>query len=495
MVRRLGLVLAVLMMMAIAIPALAADVKIKGDFNNRFCVYTDHNDWLDSEKGVLRDGTSGETWGEAKYRMWFDATTNDGKVKGVWAFEVGALEYGKPSGDPAGKSTGGSYSGDTINVETRWLYTDFQLPWACEKARVRMGLQPFKANSYFWAETIMGVTSDIAAGPVNLNFAWLRPVRDETKDDDDDVEDLDAFYARVNFKPADGIKAGVFGVYMTGDSDASAPVTGSKSISQYYQVKHFANQYDFDLFTIGTDGKANFGNVFVNWDLMYQDGSVDGANFNETYKFGKTTWDYNPGVTNTNTDFDVCAYFAHFDVGFKMDNMKFTYTFWYASGDDDASDGDFDGFLSVDIDRTDSICLMEGGFLDDDYFSENIGMLDKGMIFNKLTFDYKASKKLSLSAAVLYMMTAEDIEYIDGDGNMQKEDELGLEFDVCLKYKLYDNLEFAINAGYLFAGDAMDFYERDSASDSALANYPYNEVDGSSDEDIFLSTMRVRYKF
>ena len=475
MVRRMGVVLAVLLMVAVAIPAFAADVKIKGDFNNRFMVYTDHNDWLDSEKGVLRDGTSGETWGEAKYRMWFDATTNDGKVKGVWAFEIGGLEYGKPAGNPAGKSTGGSYSGDTINVETRWLYTDFQLPWACEKARVRMGLQPFKANGYFWAETIMGVTTDIAAGPVNLNFAWLRPYRDETKDPDDDVEDLDAFYARVNFKPADGIKAGVFGVYMTGDPDNSGPAVSTVE-SQYYQVKKFANKYELDLITIGTDGKANFGGIFVNWDLMYQDGSIDGANFLETYN----GWAYNKGAANE--DFDVSAYFAHFDVGFKMDKMKFTYTFWYVSGDDDSSDSDFYGFLSVDIDRADSICILEGGFVDDDYYTENIGMLDKGMIFNKLAFDFKAKKKLSVGAAVLYMLTAEDIEYVDKNGKMQQEDEIGIEFDAYLKYKLYDNLEFAVNAGYLFSGDAMDFWEVD-------------DRDGSGDEDIFISTMRVRYKF
>ncbi|MEA1924225.1 MAG: hypothetical protein U9N63_16430 [Pseudomonadota bacterium] len=474
MVRRVGLVLAVLMMMAIAIPALAADVKIKGDFNNRFMVYTNHNDWLDSEKGVLKDGSSSETWGEAKYRMWFDATTNDGKVKGIWAFEIGGLEYGKPGS--MGKSVGGSYSGDAINVETRWLYTDFQLPWACEKARVRMGLQPFKVNGYFWAETIMGVTTDIAAGPVNLNFAWLRPYRDETKDPDDDVEDLDAFYARVNFKPADGIKAGVFGVYMMGDPDYSDPANYKTITSQYYQVKKLGNETDLSLYTFGTDGKATFGDFFVNWDLMYQGGSIDSANFSETYN----GWDYNKGAVNE--DFDVSAYFAHFDVGMKIDKMKFTYTFWYASGDDDASDSDFDGFLSVDIDRMDSICILEGGFVDDDYYTENVGMLDKGMIFNKLAFDYKASKKLSVGVAALYMLTAEDIEYVDNDGKKRKEDEIGIEFDAYLKYKLYDNLEFAVNAGYLFSGDGMDFWEVD-------------QRDGSSDEDIFISTMRVRYKF
>ena len=90
------------------------------------------------------------------------------------------------------------------------------------------------------------------------------------------------------------------------------------------------------------------------------------------------------------------------------------------------------------------------------------------------------------------MMTAEDIEYTNPEtGKDYSEDQLGFECDAYLKYKIYDNLEFAVNAGYLFAGDAMDFFERDSR-DSATT---YDSMDGNSDEDIFITTCRVRYKF
>ena len=470
MVKKLGIVLAFLLMVAMAVPALAADVKIKGDFNNRFMVYTNHNDWLASEKGVLHDGTVDETWGEAKYRMWFDASTNDGKVKGVWAFEVGGLEYGKPGS--LGKSVGGSYSGDAINLETRWLYTDFQLPWACDKARVRMGLQPFTVNSYLWQETIMGVSTDFVAGPVEIIAAWVRPYRDPVKDDKSDVEDLDAFYGRVNFKPADGVKVGVFGLYMTGDSDKD---NGGTITSQYYEVKNFKNNYDMSLWFMGIDGKANYGTVFVNWDLIYETGSLDNASFSESYN-GVA---YNEG--RANDDFDVSAWLAHVDVGVNLGSLKLTGTILYTSGDDDGSDSDFDGFMAVDIDRTDSITLMEGGYTDDDYYTEKDYMLDKGLWLFKGAADYKASKKLTVGGALMYMMTAEDIEYYDNNGEKQKDDSLGIEVNAYLKYKIYDNLEFAVNAGYLFADDAMDFWEVDR--------------DGNSDEDIFISTARVRYKF
>ena len=478
MVRRVGLVLAVLMMMAIAIPAFAADVKIKGDFNNRFMAYTNHNDWLTMEDGGLDDGDVGETWGEAKYRLWIDGTTNDGKVKGVWAFEVGALHYGDES-----KGAGG-YSGDGMVFETRWLYTDFQLPWACEKARVRMGLQPFSVNSFYWQETVMGVTADIAAGPVDIKVGWLRPYEDASYGEDEDESDMDAFYARVNFKPADGIKAGVFGVWHTGDSDLDNGAGGTIT-SQHYELKKLKNDFDTSIVTLGTDGKANFGNFFVNWDLMYQTGSIDEAQFIQAYKFdsklGSQFQDISDPVGAVNDDFDLNAYFVHFDIGMKLDALKFTYTFWYSSGDDDPYDSDFDGFMAIDVDRMDNICIFEGGFTDDNYFTEKPYILDKGFIMNKLAVDYKANKKLSLGSSIMYMMTAEDVEYYALDGNLEKEDEVGFEVDVYLKYKLYDNVEFAVNAGYLFSGDALDAFEV--------------ERDGNSDEDVFISTMRVRYKF
>jgi hypothetical protein len=462
--KRLAVVLAVFLMVALAAPAFAADVKIHGDFNNRFMVYTNHADWFNPEQdGRLDDGDVEETWGEAKYRMWFDAATNDGKVKGVWAMEIGSLEYGL-AGD--GKGRGGSYSGDTVNIETRWLYTDFQLPWIENKARVRMGLQPLDVNSFFWQETIMGVVFNGGCGNVDFTLGWLRPYSDKQEsEEDEDVEDLDAFYGRVNFKPMSGIEAGLFAVYFQGDDDDPTNF-GMVGVDDYI-LKKFENNYDLELVTVGLDGKFSYDSFFGSWDFMYEDGEVDKIAGMEEH--------------------DVEAYFAHVDLGYKLNKMKFTYTFWYASGDDDPNDGDLEGFISVDVDRMDSLTIFEGGFTDDDYFSERPYLQDKGFIMNKLALDYKASKKMTLGAAAMYMLTAEDIEYTVGDKKYD-DDEIGFEFNGYLKYMLYDNLEFAINAGYLIAGDAMDYYEIDSVND-------IDPRDGDADEDIFLSTARVRYKF
>jgi hypothetical protein len=74
------------------------------------------------------------------------------------------------------------------------------------------------------------------------------------------------------------------------------------------------------------------------------------------------------------------------------------------------------------------------------------------------------------------MMTAEDMEYDE-----YADDSIGFEIDAYASYKLYDSLEIALAAGYLVSGDALDFYEE--------------ERDGSADEDIYVVTSRIRYKF
>ncbi len=121
----------------------SADIQMHGDLNNRFALYYNHVDLVSQHQ--LDKSDVEDWWGEAKYRMWWDMATNDGKVKGVWAVEIGGLEYGTPGN---GKSKGGGFSGDGVNIETRWLYTDFKLPWN-NNVGVKMGLFGLTLNKYF----------------------------------------------------------------------------------------------------------------------------------------------------------------------------------------------------------------------------------------------------------------------------------------------------------------------------------------------------------
>jgi hypothetical protein len=382
-----------------------------------------------------------------------EASTNDGKVKGVYSIELGALRFGNGAGIGGSTRTGGGdFSGDGINIETRFAYTDFQIPGVASKARFQIGLIPFTVNSFLWQETAMGVQFKGAAGPTDLTLAWVRGRENFNDDPDDDLfEDLDALLARVDLNIAKDIKAGIFGLYMRRAPDAIAEKTAFNPANQY-QVKLLPN-VDLDIWTLGVDGSANFGTVFVNWDLMYQGGTVE---------------------DNTAVERDISAFLVHADVGVNLGKAKVTLTGWYASGDDDPADDDLENFMSVDVDRFDSIIFFEGGYTDDNYFTEAPHILDKGLLFGKLALDYQATEKLKVGGALLYLTTSEDLP--------NGEDKLGTEIDAYVSYKLYKDLEFAVNAGYLIADDGMDFFDVPAQRDG-------------EGEDVFRSTARLRYIF
>ena len=263
----------------------AAEIEFHGDLNNRFNLYTNQANMFSSVEGVrfnqdneaaedraIQEDGVDELWGDIKYRLWTTAATNDGAVRGTYAIELGVIRYGN-------SDRGGAFSGDDENIETRWAYTDFAVPNT--DGRVFIGLQPFAVNSYVWKETAMGVQYKGKADAFDYRLAWMRGREFFNGDDDDDLlEDVDSFLVRGDFSPAQDVEAGVFGLYQRSDSLVSG--TDSDLSSSYpgsnYLVKQFAES-DFDMYTLGTDGSLNtptdFGNFFVNWDLMYQGGEIE----------------------------------------------------------------------------------------------------------------------------------------------------------------------------------------------------------------------------
>jgi len=472
--KRFQVLLVLLLALGLTAPALGVDFAFHGDLNNRFQIYTDQNDFFRAEQqGITRKKNVEDNFGEIKYRFWTEAASDDGKVKGVYAIEIGGLRYGE-----AGK--GAEFSGDGVNVETRWAYLDFQLPGIESKNRLQMGLNSQNINKYFWAETVMGVKNyGSPTDMVDYTVAWFRPIETNASTSNQSGQDLDGFYGRANFKAADNLLVGVFGLWFYKDDPQ-----GSDAIEdRKYEIKQFARNAEFNQYTLGIDGNYKTdvgpGNLFLNYDLLYQGGKIKNASFTTTAPGDQT------GATaggRASADFDVKAYFLHLDAGYKWEKSTFTYTFWYASGDDDPNDKDFKGFLAVDVDSFDNHILFES-YTDDDVFTERNYLLDKGFVMNKLRFDYQFTDKVKAGLSGMYMLTAEDIEYFDKNGVKRKNDKIGFELDADVRYQIYKGLEFNTGAGFLWADDAMDFFEQNS------------QVDGKSDNNIFRWVANIRYKF
>jgi hypothetical protein len=336
-----------------------------------------------------------------------------------------------------------------------------------------MGLFSWNVNPFLWSETASGINLTGSLGN-NLGYeaGWIRTVDTLARDDQSEFENVDNFLLRFNFKPLDQMKLGLFGLWVLGDDDRGAADAAAVT-TRNWLLKQFATNAYLNYVNLGIDGSYTPGNFFINWDFIYQVGKIKDIILDDT-EFS--------GLSSSGSDFDLNAWLAHLDAGYKWGKHTFTYTFWYASGDDDPRDDDFKGFLAIDLDRDDNLTIFEGLYADDDsYFTERPYLLDKGFVMNKLAWDYKWTEKLTVGAAAMYMMTAEDIEYTDGRGNRQRNSDVGVEVNAYLKYMLFKNVELAVNVGYLFSGDAMDAFEA--------------ERDGEADENIFGSSARIRYRF
>ncbi len=470
-------VAAIVSSIGLAGSAMAVDFAFHGDLNNRFNVYTNHAEFLVGDhfaKGgaINADDTVDDSWAEIKYRLWTEVSSDNNNVKGVYAVEIGGLEFGK-SGS-VGKSVGGSYSGDGVNIETRWAYLDMQIPGVSDKMRLKTGLQPFNLNKYFWKETVMGMNLDGQSGDFGYVVGWERPYRVDAKTGGSEVGDVDAFIGNFSFKVMDSSKMGFFASYIGNDSaelygeDGARDYNSMKATS--WSIKSFKDQFDLDIYTLGLTGNFDFGSVFVDGDLIYQGGSIDNAQYVDQ-----------DGVSSTASDYDVNSFFGHVDVGTKVGATKITGTYWYSSGDDDATDDEVNAFLATDVDMTASMIIMEGMQTDDDYFTERPYILDKGMHLFKIAADTKVNDKLKVGGALLYMMTAEDITYTGANGMDYSDDGVGTELNAYVKYKLYPDVTLSMNFGYLFTEDGMDYFESD--------------LDGSADEDIYSLCAGLRFKF
>lgn len=441
-----------LIAVALTFPAYAFNVKIHGDFRQSFgfaneagfrSAYVTQSKGEYINMGVMQKKDlykyEDDFAANAKYRMWFTASDDAKRMIGVWAMEVGSLWYGD---NGKGRHTGGAYSGDGVNTETRWLYLDFQNPFVDFKNRFRMGLQGVGLNYWVWSETAMGVKMYGDVGPVAYTLAWFRPRQIDKREQEGRH---DAFFAKFGYK-WEGFKFNLFGLYLRADS------VGAKLTTP--------GNYDDERYYVGLEAKGKQG-PFGAWvNIIYLGGEV----------YDKVADD----------DYDRSAWFLHGDFTYALtDKLTLRLAGIYASGDDDADDDDLDNWTAIDMDNGKySLIFWEGIALDDGEFTDAPYFYDKGMNLIYAAVQYAFSKQLKTELGLNYLATDEDLEWYDKHGKKQSDDYLGTEIDLRVKYEMMKGVSIYFTAGYLFAGDAMDYYDKDDDAD-----------------DIFRAAMKVRFKF
>jgi hypothetical protein len=150
------------LVLAVAAPAMALDFKFGAEYRVRF--YDGVNIGFDHTQAP--NGTGSQFFNtqagpnargvQIRVRPRFDVSDDNGNMTATWRAEIGDVEFGAGGGafnntnfgNPIGASTsrtgngaGGGGGNDGVNVETKWIYVDFALPFGVP-GRLRAGLIP-----------------------------------------------------------------------------------------------------------------------------------------------------------------------------------------------------------------------------------------------------------------------------------------------------------------------------------------------------------------
>lgn len=478
--RKASLALVATVALGTAGTAHALKLDFHGDLDNRFMVFTDQSLFPGAQ---IVDGSSNERFGEFKYRLWTNVGTDDDKVKGIFAIEVGGTRFGNEAS--LGRASGGGFSGDGVNVETRWAYVDADIG---KPGRIKTGLQPFALNRHLWNETAAGVLLDgvFGEGKTKYQFAWMRGSESFTNPSERSIQDdLDALSAKFQFSPSERVKLGVFGLTQFSSNESAGTAidcspTGSRKGARCWEVKNFASGGADLLFnSVGIDGNytrpTTNGNFFVNWDVIVQDGHLRNTTFTGT-----------DGTVSANRSFNIRGKMGRFEVGAKARKTTHKYTLLWQSGDDNPNDRDFDAFLAIDMDSSDSIILSEESITSDFFLVETNYLFDKGILQNRYDIDHEINEKLSIGGAVSLFKLAEDLTYVNANGIRFKEDTLGTEVSGRLRYKFAPRTVFEAQLAFFSSDDALDFFEGGPVGPAQ---------NGRADEDIVKLNARIRYRF
>lgn len=422
---------------------------------------------------------------DSRMHLKFDAVMGK-EITGTVQFELDAGRFGNAAttgGPPYFTAPGqqfipqnnnGYWSADRSGVKVKYTYIDFALPYfgIPVPMTVRTGIQPLAIRPNFFVATDgAGVTAGINLDPVMLNPLYFKPL--EGMDWVADDVDVYGLQASVNLGQ---FKLGGYGLWYNMNSYPMWMAT-----SQGFAIP--PSLYEFIM---GTQ-TAKFA-----WLGFYADGKAGplNLNFDIAYDWGKAKSALSPSTVAPNVKYSGWA--SRLRIDYPWEKWNFGVTGMYASGSDanETSSSGLPGTTSPNTGRLSSkvdgwmvpvgsemgavnnesavFYGMEAGAtpqgisLDHNYNQANRGGFG-GTWFAKLYTSYKVAPWYKLTLQGLYIgdNTKNGNTFgtaLRSDGTLRDNKDIGWELDWINEFYLYKNLVFKVFGGYLWAGDAMDFY-------------------------------------
>lgn len=445
--KMLSISTATALIVAATVPALALENEFHGAYRMKTFITNFDDGTLDAYDPAGKDKNAPtNSYVEQRIRLKYTAKASD-DFKLKTDFKIDS-RWGSGSYDTKRK-LGGEIGSDTVNIETRAAYFDFNLP--VKPVNMKVGIQAW-ADAYdgIFVDTQMaGVLSSTTFHDVALSLGWFRLDDSATTPFGHNPRDLvvlDGSYA-VN---KDFTVGGSY--YMLNDPiDKDTKYLDGSPRTIPKETVH----------TLGVNAETKLGVATLKSYLLYQLGNLEDI--------------------NTRANHSISAFAAGLGVKAKLETGLLKASFLYASGDKNSGGSkafrdvqDLDGGTESDY-CSDMRMLRKDSFTGPSgkSFVSTINNRDQGLIFGSVGYDADLTQKVFASANVGFALVAEEnaTKPINLATNAQNSSNyLGTEINASLGYKLDTNITARIQGAYTILGG----YYKGVAANGETPNNPYS---------------------
>ena len=408
MKKLLVLGLAVVMVVAFTLPASAFESVFGGYWRTR--AFIQENFSGDDDFGNPSD--SGVSRIDTRTRLYYTAILNDNLKL------VNKFEWNNTWGD----AVGGDFGADGTGIlRIKQSYVDANIG----PVRLKVGQHDLLlARGFIYADEQSGATLSFKIGDVLIPLTYTKGAEGGTQKQSLD-EEIFSLYPVFNI--GDNFTLNPFITYAYSDSGGGRNFTFGQNAAQVAGV----TADGFSLYWLGLNLDATLGSFNLWGTAVYLGGDIDDAT---------------PGAS----DLDVKAWLGAAGLSVPLGPASLHGQFFYASGDDNATDSDAEAFFGIG----------GGGVGWAYYWAEimGLGVFDNqasagssgGDVSNQWAANIGATikpmEKLSLTGDIWYSALVED--------NQNNDDTLGIEVDLKATYQLTEGLNLDLVGAYLFADDA-----------------------------------------
>jgi hypothetical protein len=416
--------------------------------------------------------------GRTRARLFFNVAANEFS-KAVVGFEID-----QAWGTTSASGGGFDFGTDNIVVEVKWAYVDIKIPNTPVSFRaggLPLQADRLKGSCILLCMDVGGVDVEIAFDPQLILSMYFS----NTEEEEDKVLQAgnfgDDYFTGLTLMttPMKGLKANLIFAFQHLQGDAPTSTLRIDSLDQDRE----------DRWWIGVEGEFKMGNFL----------------FSPTFIYGGGTRDFATG-----DDIGISTFIADVRAGVIVGPVTVTGKFAYTPGNDSddnlgAGGDDINFWQSIAVDTVhrpvewfeifgfnhDTTSPSMFGSNDSRSLRSNLSFDQFGLIHGAVRADFQAHPKLTVSGAVGFFATTENVGPPSG-GRAQgltptrsytgDDKYLGTELDVFLRYALFKGVDVDVYFAHAFTGDALDLVDVATGQQSSA-------------QDITAAGTRLLYRF